>query len=125
MVPHRSSGISPYIMLYGQEPIMPEEINFIKFKKVEDHEIAIKNHIKNMIDIHELALGRRKFYINKMKADFNLKKVKKLMQKEFSVSDLVWMNVHQRTKSLGKGKLHWEGPCRIVSKYLGGLFNLE
>ena len=61
-----------------------------------------------------------------MEEQFNLKKVKNLNLPEFKVGDLVWINIHRRTKSLGKGTLHWEGPCIIISKSLGGgLFNLE
>ena len=57
MVPHRSLGISPFLILHCREPIIPEEVNYIKFRKVEDYEAAVKNHIKNLIDIHELALN--------------------------------------------------------------------
>ena len=57
-----------------------------------------------------------------MKEQFNLKKVKNFNLLEIKVGDLVWMNIHRRTKSLDKGALHWEGPCTIVSKSLGGVY---
>lgn len=125
MVPHRSNGISPFVMMYGREPIMPEEINFIKFKEIEDYNRAVFNHIQNLLEIHELALNRQKIYVEGMKRQFNLKKVGTREVTDFKVGDLVWINVHRRLKSKGKGGLHWEGPCEIVEKSLGGLFNLE
>ena len=78
-----------------------------------------------MIDIHELALNCCQKYIKKMKIYYNQKKVKTPKTTEFEVGDVVWMNIHCRLKSKGKGGLHWEGPCNILSKTQGGLFNLE
>ena len=52
MVPHKSSRLSPFLMMHGRETIIPEEVNYIKFRKVEYYEAAVKSHIKNIIDIH-------------------------------------------------------------------------
>ena len=124
MVPHRSNGISLFVMMYGREAIMPEEVNYVYFQKVEDYDMAVKRHIQNIMDIHELAMARHKVYVNQMKAQFNLNKIGARVPDKYCVGDLVWMNVHRRIQSKQKGSLHWEGPCKIVSILAGGLFNL-
>ena len=55
MVPHRGTGFSPFMMVYGREAISPVEVKDVEFGEIEDYDTAIKEHIENMILIHEQA----------------------------------------------------------------------
>ena len=64
------------MMLYGQEAILPQEIQCVKGKKMINYKQAVKEHMKEMIKIHKLAMSRNKEYLRKMK-NFDKQKVNK------------------------------------------------
>ena len=45
MVPHEATGISPFLMLYGREAIMPEEIDHTTYASNSNYEKAVAGHI--------------------------------------------------------------------------------
>ena len=42
IVPHESIGLSPFLMMYNREAIMPEEIPHVKFSSNENYKKAVK-----------------------------------------------------------------------------------
>ena len=51
MVPHESTGFSPFLMMYGWEAVMPEEIPHMTFLSNEDYETAVGKHIGRVFAI--------------------------------------------------------------------------
>lgn len=125
MVPHRETGFSPFIMLYGRESILPQEIQYTKFQTIEDHEKAVENHIRKMLSIHEVALKKRIEYQSKMKAYHDDKKIGHKEVQDFPLESLVWVNIERQKLVKKKGEAKWIGPCKVIEILPGPLFRLE
>ena len=52
MVPHEGTGMSPFLMLYGREALMPEEIPHVNYVSIDSYEVAVEKHIGKMLAIH-------------------------------------------------------------------------
>ena len=55
MVPHESTGFSPFLMKYGREAIMHEEIPHMTYLSNEDYKTAVGKHIGRMLAINKKA----------------------------------------------------------------------
>ena len=53
MVLHKRTGFSPFLMMYGQEAIMPEEIPHVTYLSNKNYETAVENHIGRMLAINK------------------------------------------------------------------------
>ena len=53
MVSQNSSELSPFLMMYGQEAIMPEENPNLTYLSKENYKIEVENHIGRMIAISQ------------------------------------------------------------------------
>ena len=67
MVPHESTGFSPFLMEYGQEAIMPEEIPHMTYLSNEDYETAVGKHIGRMLAINEKAREKNQESVQRSK----------------------------------------------------------
>lgn len=107
--------------------MLPQEVPFVKFDSPDEYYLVVKNHIIEMIHIHDLEMVKNIQYQGKMKEFFDKKKkTQHLSLVTFEVGDLVWMDVCQRTKGSGKSASpNWVGPCLITSKTPGPLYDLE
>ena len=52
MVPHRATGFSPFVLLYGLEAITPYEIPFTRYALEELYQDALSSHIEKMFEIY-------------------------------------------------------------------------
>ena len=52
MVPYGSTGMSSFLMLYGQEALMPEKIPHVTYASNDSYEEAKEKHIGKMLAIH-------------------------------------------------------------------------
>ena len=77
MVPHESTGFSPFLMMYGREAIMPEEIPYMTYLSNEDYETAVGKHIGRMLAINEKAREKNQESVQRSKEYFDRKYVKK------------------------------------------------
>ena len=93
MVPHRATGFSPFVLLYGCEAITPYEIPFTRYTSEELYQDALSSHIKKMFEIHKGAFFSNRRYQLKMKETFEKKKVGRKDVDKFQTGELLWFNV--------------------------------
>ena len=53
MVPCETSGMSPFLMLYGRESLLPEEIEHTRYGSKINYEKAMAGNIEKMLGIQE------------------------------------------------------------------------
>ena len=76
MVPHRTTGFLPFVLLYGREAITPYEIPFTWYDSEEQYQDALSSHIEKMFELHERAFFKNRKYQMKMKETFNRRKIR-------------------------------------------------
>ena len=52
MVPHRATGFSPFVLLYGCEAITPYEILFTRYASEKQYQDALSSHNFKMFELH-------------------------------------------------------------------------
>ena len=95
MVPHRATGFSPFVLLYGCEAVTPYEILFTMYELEEQHQYALSSHIKRYFKIHQGFSFKRRYQV-KMKDTFDKKKVGCKDANKFHIGELVWFNKKRR-----------------------------
>ena len=55
MVPHEAIEISPFLMLYGQDAIMPEEIDHTMYASNSNYKKAAAGHIAKVLNLQDMA----------------------------------------------------------------------
>ena len=56
MVLHEAMGMSPFLMLYGCEALLPVKIKHTKYSSDSNYGKAVLGHIEKMLGIQEQAL---------------------------------------------------------------------
>jgi transposase InsO family protein len=114
--PNRSTGFTPFFLVYGSEAIIPSDIEFDSPRHAMYTEAEAKEAREDGVDLKEeaclLALSRSAIYQQKLR-QYHSKKIRPLAFRE---GDLVLRRIQ---KSAGQHKLSspWEGPF-VVSKAL-------
>ena len=73
MVPSCATGFLPFKLLYGQEGLVPDEISHVEFSTEADYNLAVENHIEQLVKTHNQAMSNDKQYHEKMKLAFKRK----------------------------------------------------
>jgi hypothetical protein len=115
--PNRSTGYTPFFMVYGTEAVMPTDIEHDSPRVVnyaeEDNEEARQNAL-DLLDVErELALSRTAIYQQGLRR-YHSRRVK---SKTFQEGDLV-LRLIQQSKGMHKLTPPWEGPF-VIAKKLG------
>ena len=93
MVPSRATGFLPFKLLYGREGLVPDEISHVEFSTEDDYNLAVENHIEQLVETHNQAMSNDRSYHEKMKLAFDKKKVGKRLVTNFILGDHVWMDI--------------------------------
>ena len=128
---HGSIKCAPYQLVYGQEAVMPWEINIGSRHVALQEKISADEYSSfmniNTEDLTELRLwALEKIKENKAKVAraYN----KKVRPKNFQVGDLVWelvLPIGSKDPMYGKCSPNWHGPYRIVETAPGNSYLME
>jgi len=114
--PNRSTGYTPFFMVYGAEAVLPTDIEHDSPRVSLYNEAEVKEARENDVDLleeaRELALSRSAIYQQNLRRYHS----KKVNPRVFREGDLV-LRLVQRTAGMHKLSPPWEGPF-IVSKAL-------
>ena len=69
--------MSPFLMLYGHEALLPEEMEHTRYGSNVDYEKAVSRHIEKMLGIQEQVLEKNAASIEKSWKQFDWKYVKR------------------------------------------------
>ena len=70
MVPHGSTGMSLFFILYGREALMPEELLHTTYASNDRYELDVEKHIKKMLAIHQEAIKKNQVSVQRLKRVF-------------------------------------------------------
>jgi hypothetical protein len=114
--PNRSTGFTPFFLVYGAEAILPTDIQFDAPRKQLYTEQKAKEAREDSVDLleeaRELALSRSAIYHQ----DLRRYHASQIRPTSFREGDLV-LRLVQSTKGMHKLSPPWEGPF-IVSRAL-------
>ena len=125
MVLHEATGMSPFLMLYGREALLPEEIEHTTYGSDSDYKKAVERHIGWMLEIQELASQRNSGAIQRSKEYFDRRYVNLATPYTFVVGDVVLMNTKKRLSDIKNVRVCWIGPCTVVYERPGKLYDIE
>ncbi|MCO5561160.1 hypothetical protein L7F22_014781 [Adiantum nelumboides] len=123
-----SLGYTPFQLVYGQEALLPIEVELSSLRVLQAREGGPKEKVKQRIlALEKLELDREEailHYVNqveKRRINFN----KKLKAKDIKENSLV-LRYHNSFDNKKDGKFvpHWEGPFKVVRKYDNGSYQL-
>ena len=124
MVPHKSTGFSPFLMMYSREAIMHEEIPQMTYLLNEDYKTAVGKHIGKMLAFNKKAKEKNQESVRRSKEYFDRKYVKKTSPHNFVVGDIVLMNIKKRIRDIKNVGVMWTGPCTVVYERPGKPFDV-
>jgi hypothetical protein len=128
---HSATKVTPFELVYGQEAILPIEVN------LNDLQIARQNEL-SVIDYHNLMLDRLdEVSDERIKALGEIERDKlrvarayneRVNEKLFQVGDLVWntiLLIGSKSNKFGKWSPNWEGPYRIEEVIPGNSYIVQ
>ena len=115
--PNKSTGFTPFFLVYGAEAVIPTDIEFdsprVTMYTEEEAEEARQDGVDLLEEGRLLALSRSSIYQQSLRRYHN----RKVKPRSFQQGNLV-LRLIQRTASQHKLSAPWEGPF-IISKVLG------
>ena len=123
-----SLGYTPFHLVYGQEALLPIEVELSSLRVMVQFEGIPKEKLKQCIlDLEKLTLSREAAmeYYAKQADKRRLKFNKKLTSKNIKEGSLVLRYNNQFDYNKGdKFVPHWEGPFKVMKKFGNGSYQL-
>ena len=115
--PNRSTGYTPFFMVYGAEAVMPTDLEHdsprVALYNEEENEEARLVGVDLLEEARELALSRTAIYQQSLRRYHS----RRVRSRSFQEGDLV-LRLIQKSKGMHKLSAPWEGPF-VVSKAMG------
>jgi hypothetical protein len=117
---HGATKVTPFELVYGQESVMPVEVNLQNLRITEQDYLSAKEYTELMMDkIDEAPESRLKALeeIEKEKVEIAKAYNKCVVGKWFQVRDLVWkmiLPLGNQSGKFGTWSPSWEGPFRVI-----------
>jgi hypothetical protein len=93
---HGATNVTPFELVYGQEIVLPVEVNLAAYRLVKQNELSIVNYHDSMMDNIDDVTNKRLQGLKEIEKDkirvtraYN----KKVKLKSFQVDDLVWKTI--------------------------------
>jgi hypothetical protein len=128
---HRAMEVTPFELVYGQEAVLPIEVNLQNLRITGQDYLSAKEYTELMMDkIDEAPESRLNALEEIEKEKINIAKTynKCVMEKSFQVGDLVWKTILLLGTQSGKfvkWSPRWEGPFRVIRVVSGNAYFLE
>ena len=117
---HGATKVTPYELVYGQEAVLPVEVNLNALRIAKQNDLSAIDFYKLMMDNIDEVADKRLAALNAIERDklrvaraYN----KKVKLNNFQVGDLVWkviLPIGSRDRKFGKWSPSWEGPFKIT-----------
>jgi hypothetical protein len=128
---HSATNVTPFELAYGQEVILPVEVNLGALRIARQNELLAVDYHNLMLDRLDEVSDKRVKALSEIERDklriaraYN----KKVKEKSFQVGDLVWkmiLPIRSRSNKFGKWSPNWEGPYRIEEIILGNSYTVQ
>ncbi|XP_056167311.1 uncharacterized protein LOC130138162 [Syzygium oleosum] len=125
-----STGVSPYMLTYGQEAVLPVEITVQSLRvklqggmSKEEYDELMYENIDELGESRVIALEKLIAQKNRVAKAYN----KHVKEKRFDVGDLVWktvLPVGLNNEKFGKWSPNWEGPYLVTQVLSGNAYHL-
>jgi hypothetical protein len=116
---HSATKVTPFELVYGQEVILPMEVNLDALQIAWQNELSAVDYHNLVLDRLDEVLDERVKALGEIVRDklrvaraYN----KRVKEKSFQVGDHVWKTILPigfRSNKFGKWSPNWEGPYRI------------
>ena len=127
---HGATKCTPYQLVYGQEAVMPWEVNIgsrrVQFQNdlsADEYASLMNINAEDLTELWLWALEKIKDNKAKVARAYN----KKVKPKSFQVGDLVWelvLPIGTKDPAYGKWSLNWHGPYRIAETAPGNSYRM-
>ena len=128
---HGATKVTPYELVYGQEAILPVEVNLNALRIAKQNDLSTVDFYNLMMDNIDEVADKRLAALKAIERDklrvartYN----KKVKLKNFQVGDLVWkviLPIGSRDKKFGKWSPSWEGPFSITRVVPGNSYLVQ
>ncbi|KAG7579052.1 Reverse transcriptase domain [Arabidopsis thaliana x Arabidopsis arenosa] len=127
--PRRSTGETPFSLVYGMEAIVPAELNVPGLRRTEaplneeKNSAMLDDSLDTINERRDQALIRIQNYQHAAARYYN----SKVKSRPFFVGDYVLRRVFDNKKEKGAGKLdfNWEGPYIVTEVIRNGVYRLK
>ena len=105
---HRATRVTPFELVYGQEAVLPAEVNLAALRFARQNDLSAKDYYDLMMDNIDEVADKRLVALQAIeKEKLRVAKTynKKVRLKEFQVGDLVWktiLPIGSRSRKFGK-----------------------
>ena len=114
---HRATKVSPFEHIYGQDAMLPVEVNLDAYRFAKQNDLNIGEYHDLMMDNIDEVTDKRLLALKEIDKDkLTVAKAynKKVKAKNFQIGELVW-----------KWSLGWEGPYKVKRVVPSNAYVLE
>jgi hypothetical protein len=128
---HGATQVTPYELVYGQEAVLPVEINLQALRVARQNDLSAVDYSNLLMDrIDEVPEERLKALREIEKEKLRVAKAynKRVREKSFQIGDLVWKTIlplGTKNNKFGKWSPSWEGPYSIVEIVPGNSYFVQ
>ena len=128
---HGATQVTPFELVYGQEAVLPVEINLEAFRVARQNDLSAVDYNNLTMDrIDDVSEERLKALREIEKEKLRVAKAynKRVREKSFQIGDLVWktiLPIGTKDRKFGKWSPSWEGPYRVVEIVPGNSYFVQ
>jgi hypothetical protein len=128
MSKHSATNVTPFEFVYGQEAILPIEVNLDALRIAQQNELSTADYHNLMLDrLNEVSNERIKALGETERDKLRVARAynKRVKEKLFQVGDFVWkmiLPIGSKSNKFKKWSPNWEGPYKIEEVIAGNSY---